>query len=162
MNSPDMTPHSTQHSTVVFGRVFDAPLARVYAAFSDPAERTRLGSAGRKAVFKLDRMDFRIGGSDDFHFGSRGSPRFRCQSMYLDIVPFARIVTSDVIYEREVRRSVVVTTVELKPAGHRTQVKITAQLVWLDGADEIDDLNIRHASLLDNLGRYLEMPEHRP
>ena len=60
-----MTPHSTQHSTVVFGRVFDAPLARVYAAFSDPAERTRLGSAGRKAVFKLDRMDFRIGGSDD-------------------------------------------------------------------------------------------------
>jgi uncharacterized protein YndB with AHSA1/START domain len=156
-----MTPHSTQHSTVVFGRIFNAPLARVYAAFSDPKERARVGGAAQKSVFKLDRMDFRIGGSDDFEFGARGVPRFRCRSVYLDIVPFARIVTSDIIYEQDIRRSVVVTTLELKPAGHRTQVKITAQLVWLDGADEIDDLNMRHASLLDNLGRYLEMPEHR-
>jgi uncharacterized protein YndB with AHSA1/START domain len=152
-----MSMHSTQHSTIVFGGTFDAPVARVYSAFSDPLERARLGAASERSGVILDSTDFRVGGSDEFRFGPKRDPRFRCRSTYLDIVPQCRIVSNDVIYERETRLSIAVTTLEFRPKGLRTQVKITAQLVSLDEADMIDDLNLRHATLIESLGRYLEL-----
>jgi uncharacterized protein YndB with AHSA1/START domain len=150
-----MTKSSAYHSTMVLGRAFDATVARLYAALSDPAERALVGAAGDATVVVLDEADFRVGGREAFRFGSRINPRFRGQSLYHDIVPERRIVSTDMVYEREQLLSITVATLELEGEGCRTRVKLTAQIAWLDGADALDEPTLRYDTLLANLERHV-------
>lgn len=153
-----MTQPSTQHSTIVIGRLFDAPVAAVYRAFRDPATRQsqRPGSDG--SVIMLDEADLRVGGRDVFRFGQRGNPRFHGHSLYHDIVPECRIVCTDVVCERDMRLSIAVSTFEIKSLADRTQLKVTAQLVFLHHAVTLEVSNARYQTLFGNLARALERP----
>ncbi len=144
------------HSTLVFRRVLAAPAARVFAALSDPEERSLLGARGDETVILLDEADFRVGGREAFRFGARRNPRFRGRTTYHDIVPGRRIVATDVVYDQEELLSITVATVEIEPRGAGTQVKVTAQVAWLDGADAREETTLRYETLIANLDRYLD------
>jgi len=151
-----MTRRSTHHSTLVLARTFEAALPVVYAAISDPMERKRVCAVSGPLRLHLDDADFRVGGRDSFRFGPRDSLRFHGHATYLDIVPEYRVVSADAVYDGDVRLSAALTTLDLKAIGHRSQLKITAQTVWLDDGDRVDGAGGRHETLLASLGRYLE------
>jgi uncharacterized protein YndB with AHSA1/START domain len=145
----------TQHSTLVQARSFEAPAARVFRAVSDPIERMRIYAAGAELTVAFEQLDLRVGGRDVFRFGRGNSLRFRGESIYHDIVPERRIVSSDIVSEGDVRLWVAATTLELTPMGPRTQLKLTAQVVWLDGADAVEGSDACYAALLAGLDRHL-------
>jgi uncharacterized protein YndB with AHSA1/START domain len=153
-----MTDNSTHHGTVVFERTYDAPIARVYAAFADPVARASWSAPSDTAIFLYDETDFRIGGRDVFRCGSRSDPRYRGETYYHNIAPERRIVSTEVIDELDKRLSVAVTTLELEREGERTKLKLTVQVVSLDGPGMIEGTKTGYAGALDNLGRYLEPP----
>jgi uncharacterized protein YndB with AHSA1/START domain len=157
-----MTLQSTSHSTVVLSRTFAAPRSRLYEAFSAPAERLRMCAADGPMLLIPEATDFRIGGHEVLRFGSRGNPRFLVHSIYHDIVPECRIVTSDVVSAEEARLAIALTTIEFIPSMMSTQFKITAQLVALHDSDLLDEAGGRYQAMIDNLGLYLGSPEPGP
>ena len=150
-----MSRYSSHHSTIVLARSFELAVERVYAAIADPAERRIVWGAGDAMRLLFDEADFHIGGRDIYRFGLPGAPRFRGQSIYHDIVPACRIVSTDTVWEGATLISTALTTIELDSPGHGTQLKITSQLVWLDDGDEAAGADARLSTLLDNLARHL-------
>jgi uncharacterized protein YndB with AHSA1/START domain len=150
-----MSDPSTQHSTVVQARTYEAPSARVFRAVSDPIERMRVYAAGAGLTVAFEQLDVRVGGRDVFRFGCGHRLRFRGESIYHDIVSERRIVSTDIVSEGDVRLWVAATTLEIIPVGPRTQLKLTAQVVWLDGADAVEGSDACHVALLAGLDRYL-------
>lgn len=150
-----MSEHSVHHDTVVLARTFDASIARVFAAISDPVGRARVYGAGGRSTVIFSAVDVRPGGRDVFQFGSGDGRRFRGECIYHDIVPERRIVCTDLVFEGDVPLWVGVATLQFASIASRTQLKITAQGVWLDGADTIEGADARYATLLENLDRYL-------
>ncbi|MDX2156165.1 MAG: SRPBCC domain-containing protein [Hyphomicrobiaceae bacterium] len=150
-----MSALATHHRTVVLARTFEVPVTRLYAALSLADERARSASVGEDIHVVLDEVDFRVGGHDLLRFGPWGHPRFTVLSTYHDIVPERRIVSCDVVSERGTPVSVAVATIELKPLGHRCQLKLTAQLVALHDPDRLEGADVYYETLLANLGRYL-------
>jgi uncharacterized protein YndB with AHSA1/START domain len=153
-----MTDNSTHHGTVVFERTYDAPIARVYAALADPVARASWSAPSDTAIFVYDEADFRVGGRDVFRCGSRTDPRYRGETRYHDIVPERRIVSTEVISELDKPLSAAVTTLELEREGERTKLKLTVQVVSLDGPGMIEGTETGYAGALDNLEHYLERP----
>ena len=52
-----MTERSTNHSTIVIDRTYDASPSRVFAAWSDPEALLRWGSAGEGWESAIDRFE---------------------------------------------------------------------------------------------------------
>ena len=156
-----MSPRAAQHSTIVVMRTYDAPVARVFAAIADPGQRLRLYSGGELTI-RPEEADLRVGGHDVFKFGRGDNLRFRRESIYHDIVPERRIVSTEIVCDGDVRLWVAATTLEFTPVGERTQLKVTAHIVRLEDAD-IDGSAPRYEALLDNLERHLGgNPRFRP
>jgi uncharacterized protein YndB with AHSA1/START domain len=147
---------SAQHSTIILARTYNAPIARVFAAVSDPVERIRVHTGSKVLTYEFEQAELHAGGRDVFRFGQGGGRRFRGETIYHDVAPERRIICTDIVSTDGLRLWVGVTTLEFSPVGLRTQVKVTAHIVWLDGADEIEGADGRYAALLDDLGRYFE------
>jgi uncharacterized protein YndB with AHSA1/START domain len=128
-----MTERSTQHATFVIERAYDASPARVFAAWADKASKARWfdGSDGLGGY----ELDFRIGGREVNRGRPPGGPVYTYDARYADIVPNQRIVYSYTMDCDDARISVSVTTVEFKAAGAGTQLTLTEQGVFLEGAD---------------------------
>ena len=149
-----MGDQSAQHSTIILARTYSAPIARVFAAVSDPAERREVAARDQHASIEFEQSDIRLGGRDIFRFGRGPRLGFRGESLYHDIVPARRIVCTDSVFAGDVRLWVGVTTLEFVQVGQRTQLKITMHMVWLDDADSYEGAGDRYAALLDCLDRY--------
>jgi uncharacterized protein YndB with AHSA1/START domain len=149
-----MSHRAAQHSTIVVLRTYDAPVARVYAAISDPDQRLRINGGGDLTV-TAEQADLSVGGRDVFRFGRGDNLRFRRESIYHDIVPERRIVSTEIVSAGDMRLWVAATTLEFTQVGERTQLKVTAQIVRLDDADTIDGSAPRYEALLDNLDHHL-------
>lgn len=147
-----MRPLGTQHGTVVLGHSTEATLARVYAAFTDPLELARLGMAGGGPRLILDEADFRVGGGDRYRLGTGTHPRFDGQTLYHDIVPARRLVTTDIVASGDVTLTVALSTLEFASVGQHTKIKLTAQVVTLVEEDEVCS---RYAILFANLDCHL-------
>ena len=81
-----------------------------------------------------------------------GDPRFRGETRYLDIVPDRRIISSETIGSGSEPLSVSLATVDLEPsADTSTYVRLTVQLVALDGPGMIAGSRADYDAALDNL-----------
>ena len=146
-----MPQRSVTHATFVVDRGYDAPVERVYAAFSDPVSKAKW-LVGHDNWDKSDhRLDFRVGGQESVSGGPPGGPIHYYSALLWDIVPNERIVSTYEMHLDEVRISVSLATLELKSAGSGTRVVYTEQGAFLDGHDDAGQREHGTRALFDQL-----------
>jgi uncharacterized protein YndB with AHSA1/START domain len=131
-----MSKRSATHATFVIERTYDAPPARVFHAFADPAAKARWFSGPEEWGPSEHELDFRVGGREISSGGPPGGPTHRYDARYQDIVPNERIVSTYAMYLDGTRISVSLATVQLEPEGAGTRLTYTEQGVFLDGYDD--------------------------
>jgi uncharacterized protein YndB with AHSA1/START domain len=146
-----MSDRSAAHSTFVIERDYDAPPARVFAAWADAnAKRQWFGAPGEQE----HELDFREGGRERFT-ADVGGAVYSFDALYEDIVADERIVYTYNMLRDGVRMSVSVTTVELLADGAGTHLRYTEQGVFLDGQDTPEQREHGTKELLDKLAQAL-------
>lgn len=125
-----MSDRSVKHDTFTIERIYDAPLERVFAAWSDPASKA--------SWFAPDAtehtLDFRVGGIERNRGGGKSDgPLLTFESVYHDIVEGNRIVFGSQLFADDLVVTVSLTTVEFHsdPAG--TLQMLTQHNAFLDG-----------------------------
>ena len=130
-----MSGRTVEHGTFTIERTFDAPPARVFAAWADPKAKAAW-FAGPSGEWKqlVRQMEFRIGGREKVKGQSTGGRVSEFDATYHDIVTNRRIVYSYTMHVDEKRISVSLATIELEPAGTGgTHLTLTEQGAYLDG-----------------------------
>lgn len=143
------------HETIIIERSFDAPLARVFAAFADPVARAIWGLPSDTAVLIYDESDFRVGGRDLFRCGAKSDPKYHGEARYLHIEHERHIVYCETIDVDGSRLSASVNSVEFESDGQSTRVKTTVQLAAFRSRDMIEGIKFGQNAALDNLGKFL-------
>jgi uncharacterized protein YndB with AHSA1/START domain len=124
---------SVTHASFTLERAYPAPPARVFAAWADPAVKSRWFAGGTGDGHQLD---FRVGGREVNSGGPDGGPVMTFETFYREIVPQERIVyTSTMSADADVI-TISLTTVEFKPADGGTKLVLTEQGAFLDGREE--------------------------
>jgi uncharacterized protein YndB with AHSA1/START domain len=101
-------------------------------------------------------MDFRVGGRETSRGGPKGGPVHAFDALYYDIVPNERIVFAYDMHLDDLRISVSLATIELKPEGNGTRLILTEQGAYLDGHDKPAMRQSGTEELLDQLGAELQ------
>ncbi|HEX3509495.1 MAG TPA: SRPBCC family protein [Solirubrobacteraceae bacterium] len=145
-----MSDRSTTHATFTVERTYDATPARVFAAWADQQAKAQWFGPGDGHT-----LDFREGGREHLTVRAGDGSVYTVESRYHDIVPNERIVHSYEMHRDADRISVSVATVELRPDGERTQLRMTEQGVFLDGHDDPQARERGTREFLEALGRAL-------
>jgi glutathione S-transferase len=151
-----MTERSVTHTTFTLERTYDAPPAKVFKAFADPAIKRRWFAEGEGWEVEEFTGEFRIGGFERGRFRFRGGEPIRNDTSYLDIVPDARIILAYSMTIGEKRISSSLATFQFTPAGGGTRLVCTEQGAFLDGLDSAGPREAGWNDLLDTLGRALQ------
>ncbi len=152
-----MPERSVVHSTFTLGRTYDQPPARVFAAWGDPALKSRWFGGGTDDTPIALNMDFRVGGRETDQSDPGAEPAF--DARYHDIVPDERIVFTYDLTLGGSLVSVSLATVEFRPAGDggkSTELTYTEHGAFLDGLDDPELRKNGTGGMLDELGRWLE------
>lgn len=144
-----------QHATFTIDRVFDAPVTRVYAAFSNLEAKSRWFPGNPDWEQHERTFDFRVGGHERLKGRWRNGAATDFDCLYHDIVPERRIVYSYGLHHDGYFLSVSLATLEFAAAGTRTQLKLTEQGVFLDGYDDAGKRERGTRELLERLAASL-------
>src|SRR5258708_6434010 len=143
-----------QHATIKLQHSYSAPLELVFSEFADPSARARW-SAPSNDELVYDEADFQIGGKDVFRCGPKGDLKFRGETHYLDIVPNARVVSSETVDVDGPRLAAALTTLHFAPAKEGTNLTTTIQVVSFGGPAVIRSYESGNRSALNNLALHL-------
>lgn len=152
-----MTERSVDHESFTIERRYDAPPARVFAAWADPAQKRRW--FGGPDAWNDAEIDFRVGGWERSSGSAGGSdgdgPVFSYDALYQDIVPDERILYTYAMCMNGARISVSLACIELSPDGSGTRLRYTEHGAFLDGLDNAKQRDEGTEQILDALGTYL-------
>jgi uncharacterized protein YndB with AHSA1/START domain len=148
------------HNTFVTERAYPVPPERVFAAFSDPAQKRRWYADGQSHQIESYEMDFRVGGNEMYVSRFKeGTPvaglSLKSENIYRDIVPNRRIVFTSTMAMEDRCFSISLGTIELLPTETGTDLILTFQSAFLEGADGPEMREAGWRGLLDKLGREL-------
>jgi uncharacterized protein YndB with AHSA1/START domain len=146
---------SIEHASFTFERRYDAAPSRVFAAWADPAAKARWFAGPEDWEAGAHELDFREGGVELSSGGPRGGPVHRYRAVYWEVVPDQRIVYTYELLLDEVRISVSLVTLELKPHGEGTLLMLTEHGAFFDGLEEPAERRDGTGSLLEALEREL-------
>jgi uncharacterized protein YndB with AHSA1/START domain len=149
-----MQVNKPQHATITLEHSYSAPVERVFSQFADPVARAGW-SAPSNDVLIYDESDFRVGGKDVFRCGPKGDPKFRGETHYLQIVPNARVVSSETLDMNDQRLAVTLTTLEFESTKDGTRLTVTVQIVSFVGPEMIRGYESGNKSALKNLSEHL-------
>lgn len=151
-----MTERSVTHATFTLERTYDAPPAKVFKAFADPAIKRRWFVEGEGWEVEEFTPDFKVGGYERSRFRFRGGAPIRNDTTYHDIVPNERIILAYSMTIGDNRISASLATFQFKPSGTGTQLVFTEQGAFLDGLDSAGPREGGWKELLDALSRALQ------
>ncbi|GMK41267.1 activator of HSP90 ATPase [Paenibacillus sp. CCS19] len=143
-----MSERFVKHATFTVERTYNASLASVYQAWSDPEAKAKWFS-------KADVFDFRVGGREYSSGGPPEGPVFTFDACFQEIVPEQRIVYTYTLDMGETRISASLTTVELIPVEEGTKLIFTEQGAFFDGHDTPEIREHGTGEMLDALGKSL-------
>ena len=148
------------HDTFVTERAYPVPPERVFAAFSDPAQKRHWYAEGQSHQIESYEMDFRVGGKE--YYASRfkeGTPvaglSLKSENIYRDIVPNRRMIFTSTMAMEDRCFSISLGTVELLPTENGTDLILTFQSAFLEGADGPEMREAGWRALLDKLAAEL-------
>ncbi len=150
-----MTERSVVHATFVIKRDFDAPPARVFAAWADPRAKAKWFSAPDEGT-DFHTLDFRLGGKEESRGIGPNGKRYAFEAHYLDIVQDRRIVYAYDMHLDDQRISVSLGTIDIAPQGKGTRLTYTEQGAYLDGLDRPEDREHGTRGLFDALEKSLK------
>lgn len=147
-----MNDHPVVHSTFSLERTYQAPPARVFAAWAEPQSKAKWFAGGSPD----HQLDFRVGGHEVARGANGEGEVMTFQSTYHDVVPQARIVYSSTLSVQDKLATVSLTTVEISPAGDGTRLVLTEQGTYLDGLEQPGWREHGTGEQLDALGNQLK------
>jgi len=151
-----MTMRSAQHATFTIERVFDAPVAKVYAAFATEQGKSRW-FAGHGKWEPIERLfDFRVGGRERVKGKWTAGDVTDFDCTYRDIVPEQRIVYTYDLYHNGNKLSVSLATILFESRGNGTHLSVTEQGVFLDGYDDAGSRERGTRQLMEALAASLQ------
>jgi uncharacterized protein YndB with AHSA1/START domain len=150
-----MSARNVVHATFVIERHFPHPPTRVFAAFADSGAKAKWFKAPDDRGPVRHELDFRVGGREVNSGAAHGGEVHTFNAIYRDIVPDQRIVYSYDMMLGEIRISVSLATIELRPEGQGTRLLFTEQGAFLDGYDDAGRRERGTHELLDALARSL-------
>ena len=148
------------HNTFVIERAYQVPPERVFAAFSDPAKKRRWFADGESKQLESYDLDFRDGGKEHYASGFKeGHPlagrTLKSENIYRNIVPNRRIIFTSTMALEENIFSISLGTVELLPLEKGTNLILTFQSAFLEGADGPEMREAGWRALLEKLAAEL-------
>src|SRR5271165_4986544 len=155
-----MEQQAVVHNTFVVERAYAVSPEQVFAAFSDPAKKRRWFAEGDNTRLENYEMDFRDGGREHYASGFKaGHPlagrTLRSENIYRNIVPNRRIVFTSTMAMEEKIFSISLGTVELLPSEKGTDLILTFQSAFLEGADGPEMRQAGWRALLEKLAAEL-------
>jgi len=144
----------SQHATIVLERTYRASLERVFSEFAVPVARARW-SPPSNDVLIYEQTDFRAGGRDLFRCGPKNAPKLCGETFYHLIIPNKRVVSSETLNTDGRCLAVSLNTLEFEATDEGTNLKLTVQMVSLDGVGMIAGYESGNKSALENLARHL-------
>jgi len=156
-----MDQQAVVHNTFVTERAYPVTPERVFAAFSDPAQKRRWYAGGESHQLESYDLDFRVGGYESYVSRFKeGTPvaglTLRSENVYREIVPNRRIIFTSTMAMEGRSFSISLGTVELLPTETGTDLILTFQSAFLEGADGPAMREAGWRSLLEKLGKELE------
>jgi uncharacterized protein YndB with AHSA1/START domain len=151
-----MEQQAVVHNTFVVERAYPVSPERVFAAFSDPAQKRRWYADGESKQIESYDLDFRVGGKEHYDSGFKaGHPlagrTLKSENMYRNIVPNRRIIFTSTMALEETPFSISLGTVELLPSEKGTDLILTFQSAFLEGADGPEMREAGWRALLEKL-----------
>jgi|ERR1700677_1784689 uncharacterized protein YndB with AHSA1/START domain len=148
------------HSTFQLERKLKASSERVFAAFADEATKRRWFFEGGTHSLEHHELDFKVGGKERSQLKmGPGTPvagmTLVNETVYEDIVPARRIVSAYRMSMDGRPFSVSLATIELFPAGSGTDLVLTHQGAYFEGADGPEMRKGGWESLLNKLVKEL-------
>ncbi|MGB8546754.1 MAG: SRPBCC family protein, partial [Xanthobacteraceae bacterium] len=149
--------HSVVHASFHLERTYEAPVARVWKALTDESAKQKWfgGTDGRWQLLER-HMDVRVGGSERVKGRWEGGVVSTFDAFYHDVIPKERLVYSYVMHLDDKKISVSLATMQLKPVGAKTTLKVSEQGAFLDGYDDAGSREQGTGHLLAALGKSLE------
>ena len=133
----DMTVDRISDRELVVTRTFDAPARIVYEAWTKPEHMTRWWAPKAFGVIMYEcDIDLRVGGKFRFVFGKEGEPKLAFSGVFEEVVPNARLVSTQVFEQMREAGEAVVTVTFTERAGktHLELRQVFPTKQALDGA----------------------------
>jgi uncharacterized protein YndB with AHSA1/START domain len=86
-----MAEPSTTEVTLILRRIYNAPVARIWRAWTTAEELGRWYLAGEDHVIHFAEVDLRVGGGYRIGFGPRGKTPYVETGTYVEITPMTRL-----------------------------------------------------------------------